>query len=132
MFQSSKMLQTYFSKLIQLIALCAAIAWKKKKFKSKFMNEANYIQFTKLTTRLLDAHTTQLANAIQLEIVEWLLPRVRTLLHRGSRGTGLESVAITPMHQPVTATTTLRALIEMAIFEARCLWRCRNQPVVAA
>ncbi len=66
------MLQTYFSKLIQLIALCAAIAWKKKKFKSNFINEANYIQFTKLTTRLLDAHTTQFAHATQLEIVEWL------------------------------------------------------------
>jgi hypothetical protein len=38
----------------------------------KSINEATYIQFTKLTTRLLDAHTTHLAHAIQLEIVEWL------------------------------------------------------------
>ncbi len=109
MLQTSKTLQTYFSEFIQLIALCAAIAWEKK-FKSKFINKANYIQFTKLTTRLLDAHTPQLANAIQLEIVEWLRTEVTTLLYRGSRGTGLESVAITPMHQPVTAaTTTFRA-----------------------
>ena len=49
-----------------------AIAWKNKKFRSKFKIEANYIEFTKLTTRLLDAHTTQLATAIQDEIFDWL------------------------------------------------------------
>jgi hypothetical protein len=36
------------------------------------MKEENYIEFTKLTTRLLDAHTKQLAAAIQDEIAGWL------------------------------------------------------------
>ncbi len=44
----------------------------KKKFRSKFIKEENYIEFTKLTTRLLDAHTQQLAAAVQGEIADWL------------------------------------------------------------
>jgi hypothetical protein len=52
--------------------VCTAISWKKKIFRSKFIYEANYIEFTKLTTRLLDAHTQQLATAIQDEIIDLL------------------------------------------------------------
>jgi hypothetical protein len=48
------------------------IAWKKKKFCSKFIKEENYIEFTKLATRLLDAHTQQLAAVIQEELADWL------------------------------------------------------------
>ncbi len=44
-----------------IIMVCTAISWKKKKFRSKFIHKPNYIEFTKLTTRLQDAHTTQLA-----------------------------------------------------------------------
>ncbi len=30
--------------------------WKKKTFRSKLVHKAKYIQFTKLTTRLMDEH----------------------------------------------------------------------------
>ena len=53
--------------------LCfSAIAWKQKKFRFKFKIEDNCIEITKLTTRLPDAHTTQLATALQDEISDWL------------------------------------------------------------
>jgi hypothetical protein len=48
------------------------ISWKKKKIRSKVIHEANYIEFTKLTTRFMDALTQQLATAIQDEIIDWL------------------------------------------------------------
>jgi hypothetical protein len=50
----------------------AAIAWKKKAYRSKFKSEENYVEFTKLTTRLLNAHTPVLAMNIQDDIVTWL------------------------------------------------------------
>ncbi len=42
---------------------------KKRAYSSKFKSEANYIEFIKLTTRLLNEHSTVLATNIQVDIV---------------------------------------------------------------
>ncbi len=127
------MSQTYISKLIQLITLCAAIAREKKKLKSKFINEDKYIQFMKLAARLLDEHTYQLANAMQLVIVEWLRTEGENAAASWFKRywTGVRGNYTTPIHQPVTAAkTTLRASNQDGLIHNVC--GCWNQPVVAA
>ena len=51
------------------------IAWKQRKYRKYFENEANYVEFSKLMVRLLRAHTRPLARALQSEMVHWLKAR---------------------------------------------------------
>jgi len=62
--------------------VCPAIAWKKKAYRSKFDHEKNYVEFTQLTTRMLNAHTVPLASGLQEEILTWLKDVKEVRAHR--------------------------------------------------
>jgi hypothetical protein len=51
------------------------IAWKQRKYRKYFLNEATYVEFSQLMVRLLSAHTRPLARALQSEMVHWLKAR---------------------------------------------------------
>ena len=44
----------------------------KKSFRSKVKQEKNYVDFSKMVSRCLDAHTELFAHAIQSEIIDHL------------------------------------------------------------
>ncbi len=71
--------------------MCPAIAWKKKAYRSKFDHEKNYVEFTQLTTRMLNAHTVPLACELQEEILKWLRMSMRSGHIAGSRNIGYAS-----------------------------------------
>jgi hypothetical protein len=50
----------------------AAIAWKKKQFRSYFTREENYNKFHQLTARLLEAPTEKIMRLVQESIAVWL------------------------------------------------------------
>jgi hypothetical protein len=45
---------------------------QKKAYRSKFDHDKNYVEFTQLTTRMLNAHTLPLACDLQEAILKWL------------------------------------------------------------
>ena len=51
----------------------AAIAWRKKQFRSYFVGEENYNKFHQLTARLLEAPTEKIMRLVQESIAVWLL-----------------------------------------------------------
>jgi hypothetical protein len=81
--------------------LCPAIAWKKKAYRSKFDYEKNYVEFTQLTTRMLNAHTQPLACDLQEEILKWLKDVKEVRAHRWFEKYWMDPTGTTPMRPPV-------------------------------
>ena len=81
-------------RVLTWILACAAIPFKNGKFKIYFDSDENWLYFHQLMSRLLRAHTEEMAHAIQQAICEWLLSvnekRAEKLFRKtwcGERGT---------------------------------------------